>query len=252
MRRAPGSHRPTGSYLLLLPLRPPGTEQRPELMNGGLRRRAQSVGSLACPSKPVKRASFRVGHRQHERTLRMNLERDQVRKPSKRGLVDNRWGAVSSGPSGVRLRCFTDPGKQHGYLADELVAQASALLLVPQRSSPKLSARLRMKLDPHAAVRVPSGFLFARFPKQRSGRAPRRSLGIAAPTRSPTQQRRRRRVLRGWRVSPRPHERARGGEGATPLQRTHPLTCSQSSTDGGPWERTHGLHARRPPWRGQT
>jgi hypothetical protein len=31
------------------------------------------------------------------------------------------------------------------------------------------------------------------------------------------------------------------------LQRTHPLTCTQSSTDGGPWERTHGLHAPHAP-----
>ncbi len=83
----------------------------------------------------------------------------------------SQWCLFSADPLRKRLGCFANSRQSSIDRSHEFHAQSVASFLIPQPGGAKLGSGLRMKIDPHAAVRVLSRSPSALFPKQRSERA---------------------------------------------------------------------------------
>ena len=158
------------------------------------------AGLLARSCEPVKRTPFLVCNRKDESLTLVFLERDNVWKPFDGRLADNCRCLFSAGPAGKRFRCFANSQKNRIDCGHEFLSQAVSSFLIPQRAGAELGTGFRMKIDPHAVARVPSGSPPAPFPKQRSERAPPQLLANAAPTPRPTQRRPHPLALPNWRA----------------------------------------------------
>jgi len=155
---------------------------------------------------------------QDESVALVLLECDEIWKAFDRGFADRRRYLPRARPVRKRLRCLADSLERHGNRRDKFVPEAVAPFLIPQRGGAQLDARFRMEIDSHDALRAPSGFPCGPSPNPPPERVPPRRLAIAAPIPSPTPQRLRRQALPGWKATPPPLVRARGGAGVT-LQR---------------------------------
>src|SRR2546428_11894745 len=114
------------------------------------------------------------------------LECDNVWKPFHTCLTDNCRRLFSARPARKRLRCFTNPLAGRVDRGDEFRAQPVTPFLIPQSGRAELGSGFRMKIDPHAVARVPSGSPSAPSPRQRSQHVLRRPLANAAPALLPT------------------------------------------------------------------
>ena len=158
------------------------------------------AGSLARSCEPVKGTPFLMCDRQHENMALAFLERDNVRKPFDGRLSDNCRRPFSAGPPRKRFGCLANSQQSSIDRSHEFHSQAGSSFFIPQRGRAELGTGLRMKIDPHAVARVPSGSQSALFPRQRSGRALPRPLANAAPTPRPTQRRRHPLALPNWKA----------------------------------------------------
>ena len=129
------------------------------------------AGLLARSCEPVKRTPFLMCNRQDESMTLVFLKRDNVWKPLDGRLADNCRCLFSAGPTRKQFRCFANFQESRIDRGDEFLSPALPPFLIPQRAGANLCLGLRMKIDPHAAVRVLSRSPSALFPKQRSERA---------------------------------------------------------------------------------
>ena len=124
-------------------------------------------------------------------------------------LSDHSRCLFSADPLRKRFRCLANSQQSSINRSHEFHSQSVSSFLIPQCGGAKLGSGLRMKIDPHAVVRLLSGSPSALFPKQRSERALPRPLAHAAPTPRPTQRRRPPLALPSWKGLLRPLARVR-------------------------------------------
>lgn len=73
-----------------------------------------------------------MGDCEHEQALRVNLERDRVRKPIDQGSANDYGTTFRAWPNRKGRRGILDPFDHARYRADELVTEAGAVLVVPE------------------------------------------------------------------------------------------------------------------------
>ena len=181
------------------------------------------AGASTCPAEPVERPPLLMCNAQHQSVALVLLECDEIWKAFDRGFADRRRCVLCARPPRKRFGRLTDSLERHRNRRNEFVPESVTPFLVPQRSGAKLDAGLRMEIDSHAALQVPSEFRCAPSPTPRSERVPPQRLWNAAPIPSPMPRRLRRQALPDWKVAPLPLVRIRGGAVVT-LQRRDRLS----------------------------
>lgn len=89
---------------------------------------------------------------EYERVLRMNLERDDVRKALDDRSANAEWRGGGPWPNRKGRGGLPDPIEHVRHLGNELVAKRWAPLIVPYGCGAKLCARFRMQFDAHDAL----------------------------------------------------------------------------------------------------
>ena len=176
------------------------------------------AGLLARSCEPVKGTPFLMCDRQDKGMTLTVLERDNVWKPFDGCLSDNCRRLLSAGPLRKRFGCLANSQQSSIDRSHEFHSQAVSSFFIPQHGRAELGTGLRMKIDPHAVARVPSGSPSVLFPKQPPERALPRPLANAAPTPRPTQRRRHPLALPNWKALLRPLAHVRHEAAVIPPQ----------------------------------
>jgi hypothetical protein len=164
-----------------------------------------------CSCQPVKRPPLLMCDRQDKDMVLVFLKCNDVWKSFDVSFANSDRSVLCADPPWKRFRRRDSSQQSRIDRGDEFLSQGLSPLFIPQRTRAKLGTRFRMKFDPHAFARVPSGSPYGPCSRQRSERVPPRHLAIDAPTPLPMLRQLRRLALPNWkallrRLAPDRHE----------------------------------------------
>jgi hypothetical protein len=163
---------------------------------------------------------------QNEHALRLKVERDEVRELLEKGLSDWSRSGFRARPDWIESRRSFETFQDLVDSFDEPVAQARALLFIPERSGTDFSASFRMKFDAHDGQQVRSGFPHVRLSTARATRVLPEHRPIDEEVPQPRRPRFRRPSPLGSTAVPPRYERVPPAITEAPLQAVRPSTSS--------------------------